>query len=549
MTAPLPETMRWCARPRDGAGAHVLAGKDRWDFHGHDALAAGARAVAAWLHRDVGLAPGDVVGIIVPPGPDFIRAYYGAMAGGCVPCALPEPYAFAGDYPRRAAAMLESAGAAAVVMSGDLEWAADSLAPAGGRRAVPLPPAGSLQAEELAVHPAGPALAQFSSGSSGGPHLVPISWANLEAQTAMVLRWLEVTPDDCFATWLPPHHDMGLIGALLAPLRMQLSLRIMTPAQFIRSPLDWLRCLGALGGTITATPVFGLRHVLAKVSREQLADLDFGPVKAMVIGAERLDEDVLADFAGHLGGSGLAETALLPAYGLAEATLAVSGRPLGQARRTARFDPRRLSLGEPPAAAPGGPDGQGGLRLPSSGRPLDGVTVTIHGADGRPVAEGRLGEIAISGPSVAVAGPPGEPLRTGDAGFVRDGELYVLGRMGSSIKVRGRSIFAEDLEAVLAEIPGCPRRAVVVLDDDAGEPRATLLACADDGDWVAVALKRMAEFLGTGGQAQVTGVPRTAIPYTTSGKPRRRVLWQLLLGGAIAEQAKWTRQYRPGGAP
>jgi acyl-CoA synthetase (AMP-forming)/AMP-acid ligase II len=554
----VPGLLAWCEQPPAGNGVYVLGERGQWSFESYRTLAGQVRAAARWLRADLGARPGDVIGLVLPPGSGFLTAFIAAMAAGCAPCVLPEPHAFGAEYAGSAlAAMVQAARIttvlsapryAAVLGTGEMparvvavpaltDTAVPALTDTAGHQESAGFPDGTRYLEGTGWRGDELALVQFSSGSSGPPRPIGVSWRSLEAQLALVTRWTNASAAaDAFATWLPPNHDMGLVGALLAPLYARLSIRIMSPRQFIGAPVQWLRCMGELGCTISAVPVFALRHVLARVRARDLSGLDFGGWKGLIVGAERLDESVFADFTDLLRPFGFRETALLPAYGLAEATLAVSGRPLGAPRGTVRVLPGRLAAGAP-AVAPETASQAAGTILPSSGVPLPGVEVTVRGEDGSVLPDGLLGEIAVGGAPVAAAGDG--PLLTGDAGFLRDGELYVLGRLGSSVKVHGRSVFAEDLEVSLAAIPGFPRRAAVVLDHHEA-PRATLLVAGKEGDWAGRAARMLRDALGGRAEVRVFGLRPAALPYTTSGKPKRRELWSMVGRRAFDDLALWS---------
>ncbi len=382
------------------------------------------------------------------------------------------------------------------------------------------------------------ALIQFTSGSSGNAKGVRVTFEALEANCLAIRDWLRMTPEDPTATWLPVHHDMGLIGCLITPVMNGSDIWLMEPATFVQSPLRYLRCFGSLGARLTAMPNFGLAYITRRVSPERLDGLDFSQWRALIVGAERIDPAVLEGFAGLLGPHGLARKALLPAYGLAEATLAVTGLPLDEEPAALLVTPDSCQLGheidvtESPAARP----------LAGCGYPLNGMTIEIIGESGDILPAGRVGEIVARGPSIADGYLPGETssgstfgdqrLNTGDAGFLHDGQLYVLGRLGDSVKLRGRSVFAEDLEARIVSKGVPAHRVVVLLGVHRGEPTAVALIERCEAAWlpqVAAVLRGMSE----GSRTLVIDAPRTTIERTSSGKPRRRVLWQRFTTGTL----------------
>jgi acyl-CoA synthetase (AMP-forming)/AMP-acid ligase II len=290
------------------------------------------------------------------------------------------------------------------------------------------------------------------------------------------------------------------------------------------------------------------------VAPEALEELDFSGLRGMVIGAERIDARVLDDFARLLAPNGLDRRALLPAYGLAEATLAVTGLPVDEGWSSARLDPSSLVMDERIAslgnggtveAVQGGVDeSAGGTVVVGCGRPLAGVVIAIASENGASLPELHVGEIVVRGASLA-DGYVGDAettltrltegtLWTGDAGFLLDGQLYVLGRLGDSMKVRGRVVFSEDLEVGLAAA-GAPRqRIAVLLGVHAGNPTVVLLVEDTEPSWRSAA-EALLHQRTDGAVALIITVPRGTIARTSSGKPRRRYLWQAFVAGECTQ--------------
>jgi acyl-CoA synthetase (AMP-forming)/AMP-acid ligase II len=287
----------------------------------------------------------------------------------------------------------------------------------------------------------------------------------------------------------------------------------MRPETFVRRPLEYLECFGRRGASISATPAFGLDHMLRKVRPEELSGLEFSGWRSLVVGAERIPPGTLRGFHALLGPRGLSRRALLPAYGLAEAALAVTGLRHGQG-----WAEEKSVVG--------------------CGTPLPGITVRIVDDHGDELPDRGVGEIAVRSPYLAVGhlgdGAGGTrtengELRTGDAGFIADGQLFVHGRIGDSLKLRGLRIFAEDVEQSLRGAGGLPPRAAVVLGEDAAGPVAA--AVIEDGTNASgepqdADVLRLLRHAAPGAEAVVRRVPRGALPRTPSGKPRRRMIWR-----------------------
>lgn len=390
--------------------------------------------------------------------------------------------------------------------------------------------------------PADLALVQFTSGSSGNARGVRVTFEALEANCLAIRDWLRMTPEDSTASWLPVHHDMGLIGCLLTPIMNGSDIWVMEPTQFVQSPLRYLRCLGSFGARLTAMPNFGLAYITRRVTPEQLGELDFTQWRALIVGAEPIDPVVLDGFTRLLGPHGLTRKALLPAYGLAEATLAVTGLPLDEEPVSVRVTPDSCQFGREISVIPGLTEDPDARALVGCGYPLTGTEVNIVSEFGDILPAGRVGEIVARGLSMADGYLSGESssgttfghegLSTGDAGFLYDGQLYVLGRLGDSMKLRGRSVFAEDLEAKIISKGVPARRVVVLLGTHGGQPTAVAVVERCTAAWlpaVAEVLRSMSE----GSRALVINAPTATIERTSSGKPRRRVLWQRFSSGTL----------------
>ncbi|MFD1939798.1 AMP-binding protein [Nonomuraea mangrovi] len=530
----------WIDAPAAHLGIRFLRGGE-WELWTYADLAGLARRIAGGLSAS-GVGHDDRVVIVEPTGPDFVATLYAVMLAGAIPCPVAPPYLFqnATLYARHLHAILDIARPALVATASDLVERLDfdcrvsttsELAAVGG--SVDRPPASA-------------ALLQFTSGSSGRVKGVRVPVSALAANVAAIGSWLEMSEGDATASWLPVHHDMGLIGCLLTPVTNQRDLWLLEPAEFIRDPAGYLACFGAHGATMTAMPPFGPEYILRRLSAESLAGLDFSGWRALIVGAERIDIDVLDRFTALLSPLGFDRRALLPAYGLAEATLAVTGLALREELTTIPVVPQELRLGKPVASA-----GKDVPRVVGCGRALDGVEVTVVDEAGDPLPDQHLGQIVIRGASLAEGyfrrggstspadeGSTGltewrdDVLWTGDAGFLDDGQLFVIGRLGDAMKVRGRTVFAEDIESALLEA-GVPRlRAAVLLGSRASGATGVVLLERPAAEWIAAAaatLRRMTEHASY----VILDVPRRSIARTTSGKPKRGDMWASYVAGEL----------------
>lgn len=539
--------LAWLTDAAQGRGLHFARSGNDWQYWSYADLAIQVRRTAAGL-RAAGLGPDDVVTIVQRSGPQFVASLFGAMLAGAIPSPVAPPLTFqdVAAYRAHVLGVLGRVRPHLLLMDDDVGKHLEAVTE--GRHQ----PRRLTVEALLALVPGDPsnaapgprsetALLQFTSGSSGRPRGVRIGVDGLAANVDAIRRWLAMTPDDATATWLPVHHDMGLIGCLITPVVNGSDVWIMQPEQFVRSPVRYLRCFGAQGACLTAMPGFGLEYVLRRVRPESLRGLDFSAWRTLIVGAERINPRSLDAFADLLSPHGFQRRAFMPAYGLAEATLAVTGVPLDEESRSVAVDSSSLRLGDAVRLA----DAASGEAVAGCGRPLSGVTVTVVDGSGADVPAGVLGEIVVEGRSLGrgyVGADDDSPsltafqagrLRTGDAGFLLHDELFVLGRLGDSVKVRGTTVFAEDVEAALVS-EGLPRdRLAVVLGTHEG--RAVLLALVEAAkpDWLELA-RGTATRLVPDAQVEVLDVRRGTVLRTTSGKPRRRAIWTSYLDGEIS---------------
>ncbi len=561
MTDDLGELLAWVESPHAANAVRTLedsaARAKRWAAATYGKLAADVRLLAAGLraHR---LAPGDRVCVLCAPGPAFIGALYAAWwAGGC---GVPLPLPVMSEPPARYWSRIESMIAVArprLIMVSAAQLADPQGAPLAGLARAAGADVVTLAALCAAGHDGplgrvrgtGTALVQFTSGSGGPPKGVPVSAANLSANVAALRRWLGITETDRTATWLPHYHDMGLTGCVLVPVTAQGDIFVMRPEQFIRDPVAWLSCFGEHGATMTASPSFGYQYAAARTHPERLRGMDFAPWRVAVVGAERVSPRAIAGFAGLLAPFRFDAGAFRPAYGLAEATLAVTGRHPEDCFTALDVDWEAAERGRKvPVTAEHQLTafGREGSRpwVVSCGRPLAGVDVTIVDDDHRELPEGTLGEVAVSGASVTRGYLGAEPesvftsfvgarLFTGDDGFIWNGQLYVVGRRGDGLKVAGRSLYSEQVEAEFAVAAGLsPSRCTALLGTLGGTEEAAVIVEAPVGEWVAAASAVLTRLTG-GIRHAVYTAPRGTVPRTTSGKPMRKAAWKLLAAGDL----------------
>lgn len=393
-----------------------------------------------------------------PPGLEFIAALFGCFYAGAV--AVPVPYLL----PKRSAERVEAIGrdcdaACALTVSRiDRDLAVKGVGVAGRIETVPTDTLSTTSAEGVSqeIRPDSLAILQYTSGSTSAPKGVMLTHLNLVANSSMIAEAFGHDQTCCGVTWLPLFHDMGLVGHVLQPIYGGALSVLLSPLSFLQRPLRWLQAISDWKATTSGGPTYGFELCSRMVNRQQAQNLDLSTWKVAYCGSERVGGDVLTRFAARFQDCGFSRKALYPCYGLAEATLFVSGPMRGGAMRMAQ--PER-STGDGEAMQFSTP-----RPIVSCGRPWgDASLLIVDPQTCMPCPEGIVGEIWSLGPHIglgywdrpresdatfqaALADGDAGWLRTGDLGFLRDGELFVVGRLKEAIVIRGLNHDPQDIE-------------------------------------------------------------------------------------------------------
>jgi acyl-CoA synthetase (AMP-forming)/AMP-acid ligase II len=512
------------------------------------ALAAHMARAAAILEA-AQVKPGDRVVLSLDDPRRFVPFALGALASGCTIVPLPSMAELGGGSARaeRVRGVVLDASPSAVVATDARDWslATESL----GIRVTMVDATAADGVDEsdaaIAFHPVSPhdaAVLQYTSGSTGDPKGVIVTHANLAANCYGIGASLRFTDGDAMLSWLPLHHDMGLVGGLLSCLFWGVPTYLLRPRTFIGRPVSWLAAIAQFGATITVAPTFAYSLAARRIPREQLAGVDLSTLRVAVVGAEPIDAEALRLFADLLAPFGFDASALIPAYGLAEATLLVSMSEPGD-RLTLDVVGRSLlsARGRAEACDPASSDA---LTSVGVGRPIQGLAIRIADPSGGQTCPDRtVGEIRIFGSSIS-PGYFGHPQRvgelcTGDLGYLADGALHVIDRLKDLVIVAGQNYSPADIERALVGIEGL-RTARAVAFSVQGEGSEALVVVAEIDprfrrslDLVEFEVRRaVLSRVGVALHRFVPVVPGT-LELTTSGKLRRRACRDAFLMGRL----------------
>jgi acyl-CoA synthetase (AMP-forming)/AMP-acid ligase II/alkylation response protein AidB-like acyl-CoA dehydrogenase/acyl carrier protein len=535
-----------------------------------------ARALAATLAQR---APaGSRALLLYPAGLEFITVYFACLFAGLI--AVPATIPHKTRASRRLKALLDDADPALILTRSDCEPAikaslslveaenraclsTDTLALSGDVDALPQASAGTT------------AFLQYTSGSTSLPKGVEITHLNIASNVDSIRQGFGFTPDSVMVSWLPLFHDMGLIGSVVAPMYVGFHCVLMAPAAFLKNPMLWLDAITKYRATCAGAPNFGWDYCAKRISDEQKERLDLSSLSVAYNGSEPIRAATLRSFSAAFANCGMRTESMFPCYGMAETTLFVSGGPIDSAPLIRTVSKSLLEGNQIRDARPGDADAR---EIVSSGRIAAATEVLIVDPETcLPVSGQRVGEVWVCGPSVArgywnrpveteqtfgarIANSGHGPfLRTGDLAFMRDGELFITGRLKDLIIINGRNVYPQDVEEVIeraidfiepnmcaafsVEIDGQERLAIVA-EANRGLVRATqqagkdhqLLAKDDYLAKIEAMATNICQVIGQQFDVSVSSivfVKPGAFPRTTSGKVQRTRCREMALQGLL----------------
>lgn len=517
-------------------------------------------------------APGSRVMLFFPPGLEYIKAFYGCLLAGMIAVPL---------YPPRrnvksdriinvaqscaAALALTTASELAVVQGAWDEQngaglalqlhASDTLAPWSGPA-----PALALPSSDA------PAFLQYTSGSTGTPKGVIVTHANIVANSELLTTLSPTGADGVFVNWVPAFHDLGLVTAVLVPVLLGAESVLMAPASFVRHPAAWLQAISRYRGTRCGGPNFAYDLCVDKIDDADLEGVDLSCWEMAYNAAEPVRADTLERFSRRFAQWGFKPQAHFPGYGMAEATLGITGGA-GRLPMVRTVDKEALASLRLAPLAEGDP---AGTRIVGCGwsSPSHSVRV-VDPVSGAALADGRVGEIWFSGPSVSpgywaldqlteetfgnrIAADDSQRryLRTGDLGCQLDGDLFIVGRMKDLIILRGRNYYPQDIEAAAAAShPAVRRGCVAAFAHDQGEQgeQDALTVVAElerehfrsvDAEAVIAAIRHGVAREHDIAVARVVLLRPYKMPMTSSGKIQRRQTRSMLADGSLETLAR-----------
>jgi 1-acyl-sn-glycerol-3-phosphate acyltransferase len=537
-------------------------------------LLAGAERVAADLAKR-GIGRGDCVALMLPTSRDFFLIFAGVLLAGATPVPIYPPFRAdrIAEYAERQAAILVNAGARLLVTFKEAAAVAKMLKPRvaslegvataetliASSVAAPLGTELHARADDLA-------LLQYTSGSTGHPKGVMLTHANLLANVRAIGAALAVRSDDVGVSWLPLYHDMGLIGAWLMPLYFGIPVVVLSPLAFLSRPARWLRAIHQYRATLGGAPNFAYELAAAKISEEETQTLDLSCWRAALNGAEPVLPATLDRFAVRFAGCGFRREALLPVYGLAESSLAVTIPPLGRGPRVDRLERAAFAQAGRAVPAPAKNSDAGAsdddpdvISFVSVGVPLPGHEVRIANQRGEEADERVEGQLWFRGPSATQGYYRNEAatkalfpqtaaagwVNSGDRAYRAGGDIFITGRVKDIIIHAGHNLYPHELEDGVTRVAGVRKGCVVAF----GAPNPAtgterLVIVAESREKEVAGRARIAQAI-TAQVASMIGMPPdavevvapNAIPKTSSGKLRRDATKQRFLSGTLGAGA------------
>lgn len=539
-----------------------------------------ARACAAHF-KELGLT-GERALLLLPSGPEFVEAFLGCLYAGvtAVPAYLPRnrrslPRIEAIATDADAIAVLTTAASAAKIRS-----LLDEAPGTSGLRYAATDAILTERAQDWTkprINPDTLAFLQYTSGSTGSPKGVMVTHGNILSNEEMIHDAFQLRDNDVGLGWLPLFHDMGLIGQVLAPIYAGIPSILMSPAAFLQKPIRWLRAIAKYRATISGGPNFAYELCLRKIPPEERETLDLSSWRVAFNGAEPIRATILDEFARAFAPCGFRREAFLPCYGMAEATLMVSAGPAHEAPVVLPVDGEALEKRQRvmrTLASDANARSLVGCGTPNPGALLGQQVLIVNPKTATRCQPHEIGEIWVAGPHVAKGywnrsevsretfdahladTGQGPFLRTGDLGFLRNGELLVTGRLNDLIVLNGRNLYPQDIEWTIEHSHpalALGGAAAFSVDTGAAEQLVVVQALAyrqkPDLDAVLGCIRQAIAETHEASVHEIVLIKPGSLPKTSSGKVQRQGTRTQYLTGALQVVASWRAKAEDTAAP
>jgi fatty-acyl-CoA synthase len=516
-----------------------------------------AKRIGASLQAQ-GLSQGSRVALVLSSPQDFVLSFLGAISASIMPVPLYPPLALGrmDNYIDRAAGILKVSGAKVLITSRDYAPVFQPLLGRGSSlksiieietlRAI----TSALRLRETAARPDDPCFLQFTSGSTSAPRGVIVTHGNLIANARAIIKTLEIKAElDRAVSWLPLYHDMGLIGFVISSLVAQIPAVFIPTIAFVKHPGVWMETVHKYRASITFGPNFAFDLAAKRAPKNSRASLDLSCLRVLGCGAEPINPKTLEKFISAFEPFGLKSNAIMPSYGMAEATLAIAFDHLHRPVQKLVIDRHAYEVRNVALPLNGNAhDSQERFELVSCGRTFEGHEIRILDENGYSLPEGKVGEIVFRGPSVtpgyfrnSEASSQllrGGWLHTGDLGFIMKGDLYISGRQKDLVIINGRNYPPQAIEWVVEEIAGIRKGSVVAFSVN-GNSTEKLIVIAEtttteNPELEQAVTEQIRSAFGLPVH-KVVLVGRGSIPKTSSGKLQRRKTKALFEGGLLGD--------------